>query len=230
MHAPAPLRGLAAEFGYRPLWHQLALLILATALPLIVSSALMFNRLVVQERASIREDLLVSARTLAGLVDNEIDTHSAIGAALSHSPTLQIDDLAEFWREAKQALDFVPGSWLVLSTPQGRMVLNTLTPPGTPLPEHFVPEFMQHGFASRRPQVSDLAFDSVAQRLTAFVAVPVFRDSRPLYSLSISLAPERFLGLIESHFTKGEIVGIVDRRAHFVARNPDHKGAGRNSG
>ena len=57
---------------------QLMLLVLVTALPLMLSSLLMYNRLVANARESIRQSLLVSANTLAGLVDSEIDTHVAI--------------------------------------------------------------------------------------------------------------------------------------------------------
>lgn len=215
--------GLAAMLGRRPLSHQLALLVLATAVPLLFSSVLMFNLLAASERETIRQNLLVSAKTLAALVDNEIDTHAAIGWTLSHSPALQAGDLVAFWQEAKQALEFVPGAWLAVSNPEGQIVLNTLAPPGTPLPKHAAPDVIQRGFATRHPQIGDLVLGPVARRLTAFVEVPVFRDNAPIYSISISLVPARFLGLIKDQFTHGEVVGILDRNAKFVARVPDHE-------
>ena len=99
---------LAVALGRRPLAFQLTLLVLVTALPLMLSSLLMYTRLVANEREGIRQGLIESAKTLAGLVDNEIDTHVAIASTLAQSPTLLRGDLSAFWHEAKQALAIVP--------------------------------------------------------------------------------------------------------------------------
>jgi hypothetical protein len=88
-----------------------------------LASWLMYSRLVINERQNIRQSLVTSARTLAALTDSEIDTHLAIGVTLSHSRALQGGDLAMFRQEAQQALEFVPGAWIALSTPDGGMVL-----------------------------------------------------------------------------------------------------------
>jgi hypothetical protein len=110
--------------GGRPQSRQVGLLVLATALPLILAALLMFNSLVVDERESIRKDLTVSAKTLAILVDDEVDAHSAIASTLAHSPSLQANDLQTFWLEAKMALEFVPGARLAVSNPEGQVVLD----------------------------------------------------------------------------------------------------------
>ena len=212
-----------AAFGRRPLSHQLATLVLATAIPILAITALMFTRLVSNEREGIRQGLMVSAKTLASLVDNEIDTHAAIASTLAVSPTLQNGDLAAFWSEAKKALEFVPGSWLALSIPDGPIIVNTLAPFGTTFPKHAAPDIVAQGFKTGQPQVGDLLVGPVAKRQTSFVEVPVLRDGAPLYSISIALPPERMLKLIEAQFRSGEVVAIVDRNKRFVARVPDHQ-------
>ena len=217
------LAPLVAAFGRRPLWHQLAALVLATAIPILAVTVLMFTRLVANERDGIRQGLMVSAKTLANLVDNEIDTHAAIASTLAVSPTLQSGDLEGFWSEAKKAIKFVPGSWLALSTPDGPIIVNTLAPFGTTFPKHAAPDVVAQGFKTGQPQVGDLLVGPVAKRQTSFVEVPVYRDGVPVYSISIALPPDRMLKLIEAQFNHGEVVAIVDRNKRFVARVPDHQ-------
>ena len=79
---------LAVRLAGRPLAHQLFLLVLATALPLMLLSFFMFNLLVDNEREATRQNLTITAKTLAGLVDNEIETHAAIASTLALSPSL----------------------------------------------------------------------------------------------------------------------------------------------
>lgn len=222
MRLKSGLAGSWVPFKSRPLWQQLALLVVATAVPFLVVSLFMFNRLVAIERDNIRRELMVNAKTVAALVDNEIATHAAIASTLAQSAALRKDDLAAFWLEAKNALEFVPGAWMAVSDSQGQIVLNTLKPLGTVLPKHAAFDVIQRAFAERQPQVGNLLIGPVAQRLTGFVEVPVFRDGKPAYSLSISLVPARFLALISHQFTHGEVVAIVDAKQFFVARVPDH--------
>ena len=58
------------------LGYHLAVLVVATAVPLLSLSLYLFNRTVENERQSIRFALTTNAQTLAALVDSEIDTHA----------------------------------------------------------------------------------------------------------------------------------------------------------
>jgi signal transduction histidine kinase/CheY-like chemotaxis protein len=202
---------------------QLVALALISSVPLVASAFYIYKRLAANERETIRQSLYVSARTLASLVDNELATHNAVASTLALSPHLEHEDLPAFWREASEALKLTPGAWLALSDPDGQQLVNTLSQPGTPLPRHRVPEIIQKAFAEKRSQVSDLVFGPVAQRWTVFIEVPVFKDGRPHYSISIAMLPERFLHLLQESFKRGEVVAILDRAGKFVARMPDHE-------
>lgn len=151
MRQSAVFANIAERFSGVRLSRQLMLLVLITALPLILASLFMFNRMAASEREGIRQGLMVSSRTLSGLVDNEIATHVAIAVTLAQSNALQKNDLSAFWLEAKQALEFVPGAWLGVSDPQARHVLNTLVQAGTPLPDHAITELVTKAFATRQP-------------------------------------------------------------------------------
>ena len=207
----------------RTLMQQLVALALISSVPLAASAFFVYKMLVTNERETIRQALLVSARTLASLIDNELATHNAVASALALSPHLEQDDLPAFRRQANETLKLTPGAWLVLSTPEGQQLVNTLSQPDVPLPRHLVPEIIKKGFAEKRSQVSDLVFGPVAQRWTAFIEVPVFKDGQPHYSISIAILPQRFLQLLQESFKRGEVVAILDRTGKFVARMPDHE-------
>ena len=223
MLATSVVTKITTHLSRRSLAYQLVLLVAVTAIPLLLSSLLMFDKLTQYDRENLKQNLLGSARAAASLVDNEIDTHTAIATTLAQSPSLMRSDLPAFWQEAKNALAVVPGAWLAVSTPDGQMVLNTLTEPGATLPPHAAPGVISKAFETKRPQVGDMLRGPVAKRPVVFVEAPAFRDGVPLYSLSVGIPPERFLDLIKTQFTHGEVVAIVDRNKNFVARIPDHE-------
>jgi signal transduction histidine kinase/CheY-like chemotaxis protein len=213
---------LATFLSRRPLWYQLALLALAAAVPLLFSTYFMFNRLVENDHENIRLNLLLNSKTLAALVDKEIDTHLAIASTLTQSPALASGDLQSFSTEARLALRFVPGSWLAVRSPTGEMLLTTLEPYSTlkagtrPRVEPLI------GFNNPNARVSDLALDSVSQKLRAVAEVPVYVKGELRYVVSMSLVPERFLALFKDQYVNGEVVGVLDRHYKFVARVPAH--------
>ncbi len=213
---------ISAALSARSLSFQLRLLALATAIPLLLLAFLMFQQMVNQERESIRQGLLTNAKTLAGLVDNEIETHAAIASTLATSPALINGNFEEFWREAREALRFAPGSWLNVSDPDGTIKLATLVPLGTALPRHAAPELIDRAFATGRYQVSDVLIAATSQELTTLVVVPLFRDGKPLYCLSIAVLPETILRHLEAKFSSNYIAAIIDRQHKFVARIPGH--------
>ena len=214
---------LTALIGRQPLAVQIGALIAATALPLILAFSLVFVQLVLNEQGRAREALLLRTRTLAALVDNEIETFAAIGWALANSRSLETDDLASFQKEAAKAVLFVPGGWLTLSRPDGQVVVSTLEPLDSVMPMHPEPERVAAALASGKPQVSDLVLGPISKRLNPYVEVPAFRGGAAHYSLAVAMPPERFLALMQSKTSAGEVVGLVDRNRRFIARIPDHE-------
>jgi signal transduction histidine kinase len=216
-------RRFVAAIRNRPLWVQLALLSASIALPLLMSSYFMFSRIVESSRDNTRQSLLLNAKTLAGLVDTEIQTNIAIASTLSYSPALKLNDLPVFWQEATNALKFVPGSSLDLSDGEGRILLSTLQMPGTPIQWRLPTDWVKLAFASRQSVVGDLAEHGISKKLAITITTPIFLENHQNYILSISIPPERFQELIGTKFVNGEIVGIIDNNRKFVARVPDFK-------
>lgn len=213
---------LSVDLGRRTLAFQLRLLALATALPLLLLAMIIFLQMVNQERQSIRQGLLTNARTLAGLVDSEIGTHAAIASTLANSPELQAGNFQEFWQEANKALEFVPGSWLKVTSPDGTTLMATLVPVGTALPILAAQELVARAFATGKIQVSDVLLAATSQRLSILVMVPVYRDGKPIFCITIGVPPDRFLKLLETQYSQDYVVAIADRQGKFVARIPEH--------
>jgi signal transduction histidine kinase len=214
---------LAQILGQRPLSFQLFLLVAATALPLLLTSLVMYSRLVANERENLGDSLFLHAKTLAALVEGEVETHAAVGATLARSPALQAGNLELFWREASEALEFVPGSWINVDTPTGSTILSTLAPPGTKFPASGELDLIKRAFATGQYQVGDLTIGPISSTLRSSVLVPVYRNEVPLYVVTIGLDPARLFDLVKRNFTKGEIIGVLDRNKKFIARIPDHE-------
>ena len=199
----------------------LAALVLSTAVPLLVLALVMFQQLIAHDRQAIRVALMSNTRSLAALIDNEIDTHMAVAGTLATSQALDSGDLATFQRQARKALEIIPGTWLSLSDPSGHYVMSTLSELGEPLPSRGNLDVMTRAWATGKPQVSDVVIGSISKRPFAFIEYPVFKAGAPHYSIVLGLNPDRFQALTRDKFGEA-LVGIIDRQHKFVARVPDH--------
>ncbi len=200
----------------------LTLLVLLTTLPLLALALLASSSMIATEQQANRGVLMSKVRMLASLVDNEIATHSAVVATLATSPALQTGDFVAFKQQALQALAVLPGAWITVSEPDGTIVMSTLLADGVPLPPRTTDDALRQAWSSRQPQVTEVLLTPIAKRFAAFLEVPTFKDGRPLYSIRVSLGPDRFLALLRTGHSPESVVGLVDRNANFVARIPDH--------
>ncbi len=212
---------VTAAISKRPLWFQLALLAAMLALPLLLSSYVMFSRLVENSRANTKQSLLLNAKTLASLVDNEIQTHVAIVSTLASSPALQTGDIAAFQQEANNALRFVPGSSIDLFDEAGNNIFTVPNSMVAAVNWKLPLEWVSATLATDGIHVGNLATHGQLNRPMVTVTMTVNLTNTRKDILSISIPPERFQALIERKFSNGEIVGVIDRDQKFVARIPD---------
>ena len=89
---------------------QIGALAVAVAIPLIFASALVFDRLVQEERQRVRESLMLRAKSLAALVDNELENYAALGWALAQSPALADGELSHSARKPGRSQNSPPAS------------------------------------------------------------------------------------------------------------------------
>ena len=199
----------------------LALLFLIIAVPLSALAFLATDEISRADRHAGRAALMASARALEAAIDREISQHRVLAEELAQSRLLLEGDLAEFRREARSAAALLPGTWIAVLDPAGRMLVHTLKEPGDALPAHINTGLVQKALLTGRPQVSDLYLGAVTERMIATIDVPVFRDGIPVYVISMVLDPARFQHLLEEqHFPAGWLVALLDRQARFIARLP----------
>jgi two-component sensor histidine kinase len=202
--------------------HYLAALALAVAIPLVALAFYVSQRVADSEREAARITHMTTGRSLAAVVDREIEKHVAVAWSLAQSRALLAGQWQEFWTEAKETLAYLPESWIAVFDLDGHMRMITLRPLGTPLPSRPLYDIERRALASGTPAVSDLIVGSITHRLITFAAVPVRRDGKPLYLLQLALPPEQFQRLLEQQqYPADWLLGVIDRNGNFIARLPD---------
>ncbi|CAN7517509.1 response regulator [Duganella sp. LjRoot269] len=199
---------------------QIYTLVWACALPAVVGFALLANNFFERERAQIQHEALITARALMRVVDRDLNTGISLALALSHSPSLDRGDLAAFHRQATRALgpEF-PGFNFVLSDRDSVQLLNTVRPFGGSMADPGSLERIRKVFDTGRTVVSDVFIGGALKRPLVAVHVPVIRDGKVIYCISVGFVPER-LGkvLMEQGLSKGRVAGIFDTQGVTVAR------------
>jgi two-component system sensor histidine kinase/response regulator len=158
-------------------------------------------------------------------VDRDLNGAKIAALALATSPNLDMNDLAAFHAQTKRLLgDEFPGFTFVLSDQSGRQLVNTLRPFGQPLPPHGASDQLRRVFATGKPIVSDVFVGGVMRRPLIGIDVPVWRDGKVVYDLSVGILPER-IGkvLAEQRVSADRIVAIFDTKGVIVARTHDPK-------
>ncbi len=195
------------------------------ALPLIGLAFYVNSRVAAAEQEATQAALLSTAHSLAATVDQELQKHIAVAAALAHSPAILDGNWPEFWRQAKASLADEPSSWTSVVDPTGQIMVNTGVALGTPLPHRPLFAAEQHALSTDEPQISEVVTGYLAHRQVVFAAIPVVRDNKPVDLVDVVIDPARFqLQLQNQHYARDWLVGIVDRAGTFVARLPTTAG------
>ncbi|MGJ5207151.1 sensor histidine kinase [Bradyrhizobium sp. HKCCYLR20261] len=172
---------------------------------------------------SIRRGLSYAAQTISGAVDAELRRYIALAEVLAKSPDLAAADLTDFEAEARRVGLVTGDGWIIVSDASGRLLLNTLAPPGKPLGER-TPEgrrSQERAFATGRPSISDLFTGPNSGEWVATVDVPVFRDGKPFRCLSIAMPAASYTRLLaQQQLPANWLVGIIDSQGRYVSRIP----------
>jgi signal transduction histidine kinase len=175
-----------------------------------------------RQRASMEQRTLDTARALAQTVDRELVRGQAALQVLSASPLLGSGDIAGFYRQAQEALGFLPGNVLALSDVSGQQLINTLRPYGEPLPVGANRAQLRRVAETGRPAISDLFVGAVSRQPLITLDVPVRRGDQVVFVLSMGFFPDR-LGeiLARANLPPGWVGAIFDTQGTVVARTHD---------
>jgi hypothetical protein len=131
---------------------------------------------------------LALARSMALLVDEELQSRIAALQELATSRALVEPDLASFRTKAEEIIaQQFPGANILLVRQDGQQIFNTLVPPGAPLGVRADMESTRRVLITGCPAVSNLFRGSVRSRAVVAIDVPVVgADGEVVYALSLN--------------------------------------------
>jgi signal transduction histidine kinase/CheY-like chemotaxis protein len=209
-----------------PVRRQLLLLVFCILIPAVIACGIAVLFAYSHERQRSEENLLRTTQGLAESLDRELDTIVRRLETLATSPSLPQADLQSFWQQARQAVK-EEGMWIVLTTPDGQQVVNTLLAHGQSLPghasDHPFMEILKRSFETRGPVVSNIFLGPVTRKPTLAVTVPIFRgDGEPIYCLAMGVLPSALSSVVSSaSLPKQWLAAAFDTTLSTVARSRD---------
>jgi signal transduction histidine kinase/CheY-like chemotaxis protein len=200
--------------------NRLLILILAILVPAFAAAALAVGYVYVEERRAQENSVAEAVRAFALMVQNELQISEGILHTLAASPALARGDLDEFARHAR-LLAPTQGTAIILLQPDGRQLINTRAPPGTPLPtrRRSNMEALMATYGADRTLVSDLFAAPFGGQHDFVVQVPVRIDGQIRYFLSMSADATNLQQLLEiQRFPLHWQAVIVDHASRIIAR------------
>ena len=214
---------------------HLVILVLAAVLPLLVLTALLFWRDVQLRHEAVERGMRNTTRALSLAVDREVGSVLAVAQTLAACPDIDSRDFKPFYDLSAMAAETIKDGWVVLFDPTGQMIINTREPFGVPLPNPF--QDSNEGAANKqnnlpmgnqaiktvlqtgRPLFSDLFIGVVSKLPLLSVTVPVVRNGKVIYALSLAMTANHLNDLLHQQgLPAGWMAVLVDRKGIIVAR------------
>jgi len=202
----------------RSVHSYLAGLIAGVLLPLLGFSAFLVIHSAWREQEMIARSARDRTRMAAAAIENEVASLRGRLFLLAGSLSLQTSDLNEFHTRAREEFG---GMTVVLSSASGQEIVNTNMRYGEALPDDPDPETIRDVATHLRPRLADLARDPLTLHPVVTISVPVTRDSRLVYVLSLDISSTLPWILAELDLPDGWVGGIFDRQGVMIARNRD---------
>jgi signal transduction histidine kinase len=197
----------------------LALAAIALLVPVVIFAAAALDMLRDAERQAALRGVRESGRASALVVDRELAAAHAALRALATSRHLADGTLDGFYEQAK-ASGTDADKWIVLFDSDGRQLINTRVPFGTPLPTRRNPEIGHRVLRDGKPHVSNLIRGVVADRHVISVEIPVMLKDGRRYVLAQAFIAEYFgAALRRPNIPASWVIGIHDRDGITIVRN-----------
>jgi diguanylate cyclase (GGDEF)-like protein len=200
---------------------RLVMLVLACIIPPSISVAAWVSYNYNQVKKQQAMESIARARAMVSMLDRELGGIQAALAALATSPYLARRDFPAFHRQAQQVERSLGVINIVLIDSGFQQRVNTIRPPGSPLPVESNPP-TRAVFKTSRPITTDLFFAPIMEKHAVAVAVPVLGGDTVLYALGATIRPERLSGIFsKQRLAPGWTGAIIDSAGTVVVRNRD---------
>lgn len=199
----------------------LRLIVLSALLPTGIFSAGLIYFLWEYQQSQRNQELLARVRTMASLVESELESTVARLRVLASDPQLHSASLSSFHGRLVRLLQQNDDWANLLLVSTERQLLNAAVPFGTPLPELDGASLPRESFASARPVTSDLFKARVRGANTVAIAVPVVHDDTVAYALVAGLRLAHLGARLGAIVPSDGVAGLFDRNLKFIARTRD---------
>lgn len=207
----------------RPLAHYLMLLVLSILIPASALTAGFVWHTGALDRTRVDDEALQLARTVAGVLDMDIESSTETLLALGTSQMLRQGNLEGFYRQASEAMS-LRSLHVLLRAPSGQQLLNTRVPWGTPIPPQTLSDSDQQVLKSRKPVISNLVVGAVTKQWVLSLSVPVLEGTEVRYILSMSIDAEHIRRIVAATPRSLEwIIAVSDRTGRLIARSHEHE-------
>ncbi|HEY4081360.1 MAG TPA: ATP-binding protein [Burkholderiaceae bacterium] len=201
---------------------QLLLVAAVVFIPGFIASVIAVEKVRDGEREAALRGLGETVRATALLVDGQVQRSLGALTALAQSDYLRTGDFAAFYTQA-QASNQPPNVWTLLLDENGRQILNTAVPFGTPPPSPPSAETRErvaHALSSPKLYVSDLIVGPVTGKVitTMYLATKDWSGKRYVVAQAFALDHWKDSVLLPSN-RPAWLVGVLDRKGRFIARN-----------
>ncbi len=197
---------------------MLVALVLAALVPVLGFAALVMRENARLQLAATERGMRDTASAVARTVDKELETAITALEALGQSEHLDAMNLAPFYELCDRVTRTQGWVNMLLFEADGRALMQTSVPLGTPRPPTRRPELFAELREHRRPAISNL-FDGSGDRNIVAVYVPVVRDNAVRFVLTVGLRASTFGELLRSQkFAPDMIAVLQDRDATIIAR------------
>lgn len=199
---------------------RLIAIVAVSIVPAVAALGLLGYILYENQKRQVEIDMLQTTRALTAAVDRDFSVGMNVAQALVGTGLLANGDFARFHAVAKAVLtDRFPGFTFVLRDRSGQQLLNAIRPFGSPLPRDTALEALDKVFETGKPAVSKLFVGGVIRKPVFSVDVPVWRDGKLAYVLSVGFRPDSLTRLLtEQHLPEGRMAAVFDPDGVIAAR------------
>ncbi|MEZ0169073.1 sensor histidine kinase [Microvirga sp. TS319] len=194
-------------------------LVFALTLPAVLIATAGFRSGYRAERETSDRRLQETARALSLSLDREIEKNEMVLRVLALSPAIAQGDFAAFHRQARE-VGLASQSRIALIDMDGRVLLNTRTTYGAPLPDNWRESVLRKMQETHKAQLSDLHADPITGQALITIDLPVVIDAKVAYILSAAIGPEIFQRIIaDQRVDRDWNAAVLDRSGRIVARS-----------
>jgi signal transduction histidine kinase len=190
-------------------------LVVGTILPFLVFGGLLMDRSAIDQEELIASTVRTAAQGAAADVDRLVSGLQSQLLALADSQSLQSGDLAAFHAQATRLVQRQDLTAVLYDT-TGQQLANTAVPYGVDLPAE--PKMTSGVVQTGQAVITDVAPDPRTGTPVVNIAVPVMRDDKLVYVLTLQISNAIAAVMVQQFAPPEQSAGIVDRQGVIIYR------------